>query len=172
LKIHEYQAHEVLAGFGVPVPKGSLPRASRRSCRRPGSSPGCLGRQGAGPRRGRGKAGGVRLCRGIAELRSAAEGSPGHAPGEPSDGPGGPRGEKGAGHRGLQHCRAILRGNRPRPRPGLAGPHGFRRGRGGDRGRCRPEPEKIFKEPFSPVAGLHLHQGRSWPGDWVSRARS
>ena len=75
MKIHEFQAKELLRGFGVSVPEG-------RECRTPEEAERAHGELGtpvtvvkaqihAG---GRGKGGGVKVVKSAAEARSAAEG--------------------------------------------------------------------------------------------------
>jgi succinyl-CoA synthetase beta subunit len=73
LNIHEYQAKELLAEFGVPVPRGSLALSADEAvaaARELGGSVWVTKAQiHAG---GRGKAGGVRVCRSIDEVETAA----------------------------------------------------------------------------------------------------
>ena len=79
MNIHEYQAKEVLAAFGVPVPRGRLARTADEAV----AAARALGGQvwavkaqiHAG---GRGKAGGVRVCHGLDEVRQAAGALLGH----------------------------------------------------------------------------------------------
>ncbi|NOR72535.1 MAG: ADP-forming succinate--CoA ligase subunit beta, partial [Mariprofundaceae bacterium] len=70
--IHEYQAKELLAEFGVPVPRGSLALTADEAvaaARELGGSVWVVKAQiHAG---GRGKAGGVRVCRSIDEVEAA-----------------------------------------------------------------------------------------------------
>jgi malate-CoA ligase subunit beta len=74
MDIHEYQAKEILARFGVPVARGGLaysPEQAAYRAREIGGERWVVKAQvHAG---GRGKAGGVRLCRDEAELEAAAE---------------------------------------------------------------------------------------------------
>jgi malate-CoA ligase subunit beta len=74
MDIHEYQAKELLARFGVPVPRGGLaysPEQAAYRTREIGGERWVVKAQiHAG---GRGKAGGVRLCRDEEELIEAAE---------------------------------------------------------------------------------------------------
>ena len=73
MNIHEYQAKELLAEFGVPVPRGSLALSADEAvaaARELGGSAWVVKAQiHAG---GRGKAGGVRVCRSINEVEAAA----------------------------------------------------------------------------------------------------
>ncbi len=74
MDIHEYQAKEILGGFGVPVPRGGLaysPEQAAYRAREIGGERWVVKAQiHAG---GRGKAGGVRLCRDEEALEAAAE---------------------------------------------------------------------------------------------------
>ncbi len=75
MKIHEYQAKQILAGFGVAVPRGALARSPEQAAEAASSLAGPQGRVvvkaqiHAG---GRGKAGGVRLVQGPAAAEAAA----------------------------------------------------------------------------------------------------
>ncbi len=79
MNIHEYQAKDVLRGFGAPVPRGvpvtSVTAACDAADRLGGDCWVVKAQIHAG---GRGKAGGVRLCRSLAEVRAAAEALLGH----------------------------------------------------------------------------------------------
>ena len=74
MDIHEYQAKELLAEFGVPVPRGGLaysPEQAAYRAREIGGAAWVVKAQiHAG---GRGKAGGVRLCRNEHEVEAAAD---------------------------------------------------------------------------------------------------
>jgi len=74
LNIHEYQAKAILAEFGVPVPRGvlalSIDEAVEAAVSLGGSVWVVKAQIHAG---GRGKAGGVRICRSMEEVRTAAE---------------------------------------------------------------------------------------------------
>ena len=75
MDIHEYQAKEILARFGVPVPRGGLaysPEQAVYRARALGGSAWVVKAQvHAG---GRGAAGGVRLCRSVDEVHTFAAG--------------------------------------------------------------------------------------------------
>ncbi|MEM6727085.1 MAG: malate--CoA ligase subunit beta [Pseudomonadota bacterium] len=75
MEIHEYQAKEVLAGFGVAVPDGALaysPEQAAYRARELGGDAWVVKAQvHAG---GRGKAGGVKFCRSDREIEEACEG--------------------------------------------------------------------------------------------------
>ncbi len=74
MDIHEYQAKEILAGFGVPVPRGGLaysPEQAAYRAREIGGSNWVVKAQvHAG---GRGKAGGVKLCNSEHDVEEAAD---------------------------------------------------------------------------------------------------
>ena len=73
MNIHEYQAKAVMAGFGIPAPQGKMTRNADDAvaiAESLGGSAWVVKAQiHAG---GRGKAGGVRLCRSLDEVREAA----------------------------------------------------------------------------------------------------
>jgi len=74
MKIHEYQAKELFRNFNIPVPKGSVafsPLEAEAAAREIGTLPVVVKAQiHAG---GRGKGGGVKLARTLAEVRKLAE---------------------------------------------------------------------------------------------------
>jgi len=74
MDIHEYQAKEILAEFGVPVPRGGVaysPEQAAYRAREIGGDRWAVKAQiHAG---GRGKAGGIRLCRDEHEVWDAAD---------------------------------------------------------------------------------------------------
>src|SRR6202045_1021574 len=73
MNIHEYQAKELLAKFGVAVPRGGVAYTAAEAveaARRPGGS-GWGGKAPIHTGR-RGKAGGVKLCRSEDEVATAA----------------------------------------------------------------------------------------------------
>lgn len=74
MDIHEYQAKELFAGFGVPVPRGGVAYSAEQAVYRAVEIGGdrwvVKAQIHAG---GRGKAGGIRLCATEAEVRQAAK---------------------------------------------------------------------------------------------------
>jgi malate-CoA ligase subunit beta len=74
MDIHEYQAKELLAGFGVPVPRGGVAYSAEQAVYRAVEIGGdrwvVKAQVHAG---GRGKAGGIRLCTSEAHVRQAAK---------------------------------------------------------------------------------------------------
>ena len=74
MDIHEYQAKEILARFGVPVPKGALAYSPEQAAYRAREIGGKLWVVKAQVHTGgRGKAGGVKLCRSEDEVMEAAD---------------------------------------------------------------------------------------------------
>ena len=75
MNLHEYQAKQLFAAYGIPVPNGRVARSADEAVSAARSLGGSLwvvkAQVHAG---GRGKAGGVKLCRSLDEVRSAAEG--------------------------------------------------------------------------------------------------
>jgi succinyl-CoA synthetase beta subunit len=74
VNIHEYQAKELFARYGLPVPRGEVaetPRQARAAAEKIGGMVVVKAQVHAG---GRGKAGGVKLARTPAEAEAAAEG--------------------------------------------------------------------------------------------------
>ncbi len=73
MDIHEYQAKEILAGFGVPIPRGGLaysPEQAAYRCREIGGNQWVVKAQVHTG--GRGKAGGVKICSDEHEVLDAA----------------------------------------------------------------------------------------------------
>jgi malate-CoA ligase subunit beta len=74
MDIHEYQAKELLAAFGVPVPRGGVAYSAEQAVYRAAEIGGdrwvVKAQLHAG---GRGKAGGIRLCASDSEVRQAAK---------------------------------------------------------------------------------------------------
>lgn len=161
MKTHEYQSKEVLERFGVPVPPGgvaeTVPEAVAAAEALGGDMWVIKAQIHAG---GRGKGGGVKLCRGLDELRAAAESILGMDLVTPQTGEGGRKVKKVLVAKGCDIA------------------HEFYAGVVLDRGRGLPvlmvsaeggveieevaakTPEKILREHFSPLAGLHPFQGR------------
>jgi malate-CoA ligase subunit beta len=73
MDIHEYQAKEILAGFGVPVPRGSVAYSPDQAVYAATELGGCHWAVKAQIHSGgRGKAGGVKLCLTYQDVQSAA----------------------------------------------------------------------------------------------------
>ena len=74
MDIHEYQAKELLVGFGVPVPKGGVAYSAEQAVYRAAEVGGDRWVVKAQIHSGaRGKAGGIRICSSDAEVRQAAK---------------------------------------------------------------------------------------------------
>jgi len=74
MDIHEYQAKELLAGFGVPVPRGGVAYSAEQAVYRASEVGGTRWVVKAQIHSGaRGKAGGVKLCTTDADVRQAAK---------------------------------------------------------------------------------------------------
>jgi malate-CoA ligase subunit beta len=72
--IHEYQAKELLTGFGVPVPKGGVAYSAEQAVYRAAEIGGARWVVKAQIHSGaRGKAGGIKFCTGDADVRKAAK---------------------------------------------------------------------------------------------------
>jgi len=74
MDIHEYQAKELLAGFGVPVPRGGVAYSAEQAVYRAAEIGGDRWVVKAQIHAGaRGKAGGIKLCKSDVEVRQAAK---------------------------------------------------------------------------------------------------
>ncbi|MEA2714168.1 MAG: malate-CoA ligase subunit beta, partial [Gemmatimonadales bacterium] len=79
LDIHEYQAKELLAGFGVAIPRGGVAYSPEQAVYRASEIGGARWAVKAQIHSGaRGKAGGIKLCSSEDEVRQAAKGLLGH----------------------------------------------------------------------------------------------
>ncbi|MBQ0818322.1 MAG: acetate--CoA ligase family protein, partial [Methyloceanibacter sp.] len=75
MDVHEYQAKELLSGFGVPVPKGAIAFSSDQAVYAATELGGWSWAVKAQIHAGaRGKAGGVKICKTYNEVREAAVG--------------------------------------------------------------------------------------------------
>jgi len=161
LKTHEYQSKEVLERFGVPVPPGgvaeTVPEAVAAAEALGGDMWVIKAQIHAG---GRGKGGGVKLCRGLDELRAAAESILGMDLVTPQTGAGGRKVKKVLVAKGCDIAHEFYAGvvlDRSRGLPVL-----MVSAEGGVEIEevAAKTPEKILQEHFSPLAGLHPFQGR------------
>jgi hypothetical protein len=135
LKIHEYQAKEILAKYGVAVPKGEMANTleeaievTRKLFAEGASGVVVKAQIHAG---GRGKGGGVKVAKTREDAELHAKNS-GHATGDAPDRPAGTEGAAAAGRRDGGHRPRALPGHRARPRHGQAGVHGLAGRRHGD----------------------------------------
>ena len=161
VKVHEYQAKEILSRFGVPILEGRVAEsvdAAESAAKEIGGEVWVVKAQiHAG---GRGKGGGVKLCRSLSEVKDASAAILGMQLVTPQTGPEG------------QLVRRVL------IEAGCAIEKEFYAGIVLDRQTSKPvllisseggmeieevaakSPDKILREPFSPVSGLAPYQGR------------
>ena len=134
MKIHEYQAKEILRRHGVAVPRGLLassPEEAEAAASQLGGTTVVKAQIHAG---GRGKGGGVKLAHTPAEAKRSRPGHAGHDARDAPDRALGTAGAEGLRRGGLPHRAGALPGPHPRPGRGPVGPHGLHRGRRGHRG--------------------------------------
>ena len=162
MKIHEYQAKQIFARYGVPDPEGRTPRSrsTRPRPRRSGSS-----HETGSPvvvvkaqihAGGRGKGGGVKVAKGgAAEARELAREDPRHAARHAPDGP---RRAEGAAplHRAGPRHRARALPRRASSTATAGASPSWRRPRAAWRSRRSPHetPEKILTVHVDPAVGL------------------
>ncbi len=161
MKVHEFQAKEVLARFGVPVLKGGVAETvdeAVSAAERLGGEVWVVKAQiHAG---GRGKGGGVKLCRSVDEVRSAAEQILGMTLVTPQTGPAGQLVRRVLVETGCRIANEFYVGivlDREVGKPVL-----LASSEGGMEIEevAAKTPEKIFREIIDPVAGLQAFQGR------------
>ena len=140
MDIHEYQAKEILARFGVPVPKGALAYSPEQAAYRAREIGGkLLGRQGAGPHR-RPRQGWRRQA--LPQRGRGAGGRRRPARQEAGDASVRPRRQDRLPplcRRRRRHREGALSGLRARPQVGARDGRRLIRGRHGDRGDRRRE---------------------------------
>jgi succinyl-CoA synthetase beta subunit len=161
MKIHEYQAKQILSRYGVPVPRGEVamtPEEAVDAVRRLGGGTVVVKAQiHAG---GRGKGGGVKVARNVHEAGLLARRILGMRLVTHQTGPDGRMVGRVLIEEGLAIARELYLGmviDRAAARPVLmASPDG-----GVDIEKVAAEtPERIFKEHIDPVTGLAPFQGR------------
>jgi len=161
MKIHEYQAKQILADFGVTVPRGGVaytPSEARTLAEKIGSSPLVVKAQiHAG---GRGKAGGIKLARSPEEVESHARAMIGKKLVTYQTGPEGKEVKRVLIEEGVDVLRELYLGitiDRARSRPVvMASPEG---GVEIEEVAAR-SPEKILKEWIDPAVGMQPFQAR------------
>ena len=162
MDIHEYQAKELLAGFGVAIPRGGVAYSPEQAVYRASEIGGARWAVKAQIHSGaRGKAGGIKLCSNEDEVRQAAKALLGKRLVDPADRTRG-AGRAPALHRGRGADRA---GDLPRPRarPEERADHGRRVGRRAEwRSRRLPRntPDTIVREVVEPAVGMTAFQAR------------
>jgi succinyl-CoA synthetase beta subunit len=161
VKIHEYQAKEILKKFGVAIPRGILattPLQAEGAARQLGGGICAVKAQiHAG---GRGKAGGIKLARSPEEARIHAEALLGMVLHTPQTGPQGQEVRKLYVEEGVRIARELYLGitlDRERAQMTvMASSEG-----GMDIEEvARKHPEKILKEPVDPLVGFMPFQAR------------
>ena len=161
MKIHEYQAKEVLARFGVPVPRGKVATSVDEAVAHAESLGGeqwvVKAQIHAG---GRGKGGGVKLANSIQEVRERAEKILGMQLITPQNAPDGTRVRKVLITEAKDIAKEYYAGivlDRERSLPVL-----MVSAEGGVEIEevAAATPEKIFKAWFDPATGLEPYQGR------------
>ena len=162
MDIHEYQAKELLAGFGVAIPRGGVAYSPEQAVYRASEIGGARWAVKAQIHSGaRGKAGGIKLCGSEDEVRTGGQGAAGQAAGDAPDRPRGPGGAPALRRgRGADRARDLPR---PRARPEERADHGRRlaAGRHGDRGdRRRRRPIRSSARWSSPRSGMTAFQAR------------
>jgi succinyl-CoA synthetase beta subunit len=160
MKIHEYQAKQILARYGVPVPRGEVahtPEEAAEIARRLGGTVVVKAQIHAG---GRGKGGGVKVAKDAAEAKELAGKILGMTLVTHQTGPEGRVVGRVLIEEGLQIARELYLGmvlDRSAGRPALmVSPEG-----GVDIEKVAEEtPERIFREHIDPAAGLAPFQTR------------
>ena len=173
MNIHEYQAKELLAKFGVPVPAGhaamSVDEAVAAAAKLPGPLYVVKAQIHAGGR-GKGKfkelgpdaKGGVRLARIADEVRAAAADMLGNTLVTIQTGAAGQAGQPALRHRRRRHRQGILprSAGRPEERPDRL--RRLDRGRHEHRGgRARHAREDPHASTIDPATGFMPHHGRA-----------
>ncbi len=161
MKIHEYQGKQILAKFGVRVPRGEVagtPAEARAIAERIGPRVVVKAQIHAG---GRGKGGGVKLAAGPAEAEALAARMIGMTLVTHQTGPEGKMVKLRPRRGGPGHRPGALPRHGHRPGPRGRGRHGLDRGRRRDReGRGRERPSASIKEYVDPAVGLLAFQAR------------
>jgi succinyl-CoA synthetase beta subunit len=160
MKIHEYQAKQILARYGVPTPRGEVAftaEEAREAARRLGGIVVVKAQIHAG---GRGKAGGVKLAHGHAEAERVASSMLGQKLMTPQTGPEGRVVRRLLIEEGLEIAREFyvsLIFDRDRACPVLIA---SKEGGVEIEVIAAEHPEKILKEYINPVVGLQPFQAR------------
>jgi len=160
MKIHEYQAKQILARFGVAVPRGEVaytPEEARGVAERLGGTVVVKAQIHAG---GRGKAGGVKVARNPKEAEALADAMLGKKLVTPQTGPEGRVVRRVLVEEGLEIARELYLGiviDRSRERPVF-----MASSEGGVEIEvvAAEHPERILKEYVDPAVGFQPFQGR------------
>ncbi len=161
MKIHEYQAKEILRKFGVAVPRGYLavtPLEAEGAARQLGGGISAVKAQiHAG---GRGKGGGVKLARSPDEARSHAEAMLGMMLKTPQTGPEGQEVRKVYVEEGCRIARELYLGMTLDREVGRLAVMASTEGGVDIEEVAHSTPEKILREWVSPLTGLMPFQAR------------
>ncbi len=161
MKIHEYQAKEILRKFGVAVPRGYLavtPLEAEGAARQLGGGICAVKAQiHAG---GRGKGGGVKLARSPDEARAHAEGMLGMMLKTPQTGPNGQEVRKVYVEEGCRIARELYLGMTLDREVGRLAVMASTEGGMDIEEVAQKTPEKILREWISPLTGLMPFQAR------------
>ena len=145
MKIHEFQAKEILARYGVRIPRGKVTQSPAEAYEIARSLGGVVAVKAQVHAGGRGKGGGVRIVRSPEEAERRTREMLGTRLVTPQTGAGRNPGASGPDRGGTGYPAGVLPGHGHRPEPGAAGAHGqHRRGhgnRGGGREDSRIDPE-------------------------------
>jgi succinyl-CoA synthetase beta subunit len=160
MKIHEYQAKQILARFGVAVPRGEVaytPEEARHVAERLGGTVVVKAQIHAG---GRGKAGGVKVARNPKEAEAISDAMLGKKLVTPQTGPEGRVVRRVLVEEGLEIARELYLGiviDRSRERPVF-----MASSEGGVEIEvvAAEHPERILKEYVDPAVGFQPFQGR------------
>ena len=174
MKIHEYQAKELLAGVRRRRAARQRRLHARGGARRPPSELGgpvwvVKAQIHAG---GRGKGGGVKLAKAPDEAQRARRADARHDAGHPPDRPGGPDGPaRSTSRRAATSPGALPRHRRSTAPPRASTVHGLDRGRHGDRGgRRQARPRRSSSEAIDPASASSRSRPASSPSASASRA--
>jgi succinyl-CoA synthetase beta subunit len=161
LKIHEYQAKEILRAWGVPVPRGILARTALEAegaARQLGGGTVAVKAQiHAG---GRGKAGGVKLARSPEEVRALADDMLGMLLRTPQTGPEGQEVRKIYVEEGCRIAREIYLGMTLDRESGRVTMMASSEGGVEIEEVAKSHPERILKVAIDPVTGYLPFQAR------------
>ena len=161
MKLHEFQAKELLARFGMPIPRGkvaSTPEEAEAAAKELGTEAMAVKAQiHAG---GRGKGGGIKLARTPAEAKKAAAEILGMTLISPQTGPEGKVVNLVLVEEGVELEREIYLGMTVDRARGLPVLIACAEGGVEIEEVARHSPEKIVKAIADPIAGLHPYVGR------------
>ena len=161
MKIHEYQAKEILARFGVPVPRGRVATSVEDAVSiADGFGGGMCVVKAQIHAGGRGKGGGVKVCSGLDEVREQASRILGMQLVTPQTGPDGQKVRKLLVTEACDIEQEYYVGVVLDRQAGLPVLMASAEGGVEIEEVAAKTPEKIIKEPFDPVGGLEAFQGR------------